>query len=156
MGFPFNIPYGIDEDITLATAGTWKGLVSAKAPTANDVQLTGASCFFSGVAGDGEPIVLRLVRITVDSGTATAVTEVGTDNRVAGTIQTVGRKNFTALPTVTADTVLFGARIHPQGGVMVDLEFKKVWVARGTEVCLLALVKSGTPPMACGNLYGEE
>lgn len=152
-GFPVNVPFSA---VALATAGTEKGIVSVKAPTNQDLKLTDMEFMFNGTSGEAEPIQVRLMRITVDSGTATALTEVSKDNRLSGTIQAVCRHTFSALPTVTANTELWVGLAHPQGGILKDVEFKNIWIARGTEVCLLMKIVTGSVVNVTGQLSLEE
>ena len=152
-GFYFNVPF---TDVQLETAPGEMAVASIKAPTNQDVRITDLEIYFTGIDGAAEPIQVRLVRITVDSGTATAVTEVSKDNRLGGTIQSVCRHTFTADPTITANTDLWVGRIHAQGGNAKDYEFKNVWVARGTEVALCVKVLTGTAVKATGQLGAEE
>lgn len=152
-GFKFNVPF---KSISLAAAGTEKAIAGIKAPANQDVHVTDLDCMFTGVSGEAEPLEARFARITVDTGTPSAITAVLRDNRLAGAVQSVCR-SYGTLPTITPNTDLWVGRIHPQGGVMKDTEFKDFWIARGTEAVLLVTIPTGGPAAkATGQISAEE
>lgn len=149
----FNIPF---KNITLAAAGTEKAIVGFKAPAQQDVALIDFKVFPNGQSGDAKHLEARISLITVDSGTPSDVTEVKRDGRVAGAVQTTGR-TYGALPTITANSDLWVGKIHPQGAILEDVEWKEITIARGTEAVLLVTVPTGgTVVDVTGQLGCEE
>ena len=144
------------EDVALS-AGNWKTVASLKAPA--QIMVKGRSLKFAGegVAGDAKPIGVRLHMITADSGTATSSTPVKTNRAHTVTVQTAGRVNFTAEPTLTSNELLFLDKFHPQGGVynvFLPLDFV---LEKATEIALqMKLPASQTVINVSGHVLAEE
>ena len=112
-GVKVSVPSG---EVSLS-AGVAKTVLSLKAAANHRALVKSIKVFFKGIVTTDTPVKIRLVRITTDSGTGSAITEVKVNEADNETIQSVGRHTFTVEPTI--GDVLETWEIHPQTGLVV-------------------------------------
>lgn len=112
-GVRVSIPSG---EVSLSAATT-KTVLSAQAAANHRALVKSVKLFFKGIVTTDTPVKVDLIRITAASGTATGSTEVKLNEADNETIQTVGRHNFTAEPTV--GDIIETWEVHPQTGLVV-------------------------------------
>lgn len=112
-GVRVSVPSG---EVSL-TAATAKTVLSLKAAANHRALVKSLKVFFKGIVTTDTPVKIRLVRITADSGTGSAVTEVKVNEADNETIQCVGRHTFTVEPTI--GDVIDTWEVHPQTGLVV-------------------------------------
>lgn len=146
------------EDVQLAAAGSWKTVVSVKAPTNQMVRVKTIAISGEGTAGDAKPVECRLVRVTADSGTGTASTPIKLNNALTATVQAAGRVNFTAEPTESGTSpYMYPFKFHPQGSFVFEKSFDTLYVKEATELAVECKIASGgTQINVSGHLVLEE
>lgn len=144
-------------EVTL-TVNAWKTAAAIKAPTNQMLRVKGAKLATDGIAGDAQPLLFRLARITPGNGTATSATPQKTNDAMTATPQSTGRINFTAEPTDDGTApYTYADAFHPQGGLAEPMEFDEVYVKEGKELALQIKVPSGgTAVKVTGHLKYEE
>lgn len=100
-----------EEALAAATAETLLALIGA---TTTKAKLIEWGVSFDGTSSTAAPVVVRLVRATVD-GTGTAATEKPWDPD-APTAAVQAKHSYTAEPTKESQA-LIEVEVHPQGGV---------------------------------------
>jgi hypothetical protein len=142
------------EDVD-TVANAWKTLASLKAPSDQMLSLKRAEWFPNGVAGDAKHLKARMVRITADSGTGTAITPKKLNNAFGCTPRATARWNFTVEPTV--GDVLYPSHVHPQGAFAREMTFDGIAVEEGTEVAIQVFMATGeTVVKVAGGIYHLE
>lgn len=146
------------EDVQLASAGTWKTIVSVKAPTNQMVRIKSLAVHGEGIAGDAAPVEGRWVRVTADSGTGTATTPIKLNNALTATVQAAARVNFTAEPTESGtNPYIFPFKVHPQGGLVRDHWGDGFFIKEATEIALeMKIPSGGTQFNVTGHVILEE
>jgi len=145
------------EDVA-GTAGSWKTLLTLKAPTNQMLRIRRVKICGLGTAGDAKPIGVRLTRVSQGTGTGTTKTPQKLNNALTVTVQATQRINFTVEPTEDGtDPYLYAGKFHPQGGLVDDLPFDDLIVKENTEVALEVKIESGqTAITMSGHLIYEE
>ncbi len=95
-------------------AATAKTVLHILAPTNQRIACRGYALSFDGVAGNAEPVIVELLRVST-AGTMAAGSAVKDDALGSETLQTSVTKTATVEPT--AGDILRQDNIHPQTGV---------------------------------------
>lgn len=108
---------------------------------------------FDGTSTTGPQVLVEIIKGS-SSGTGTTATPVETNGDQPETVQTTGKKDFSAEPTYSGGTV-FSQYVHPQG--------KYIWVPPDDDTARVAggatfnvRVTVGTAVNYAGNIYLDE
>ncbi|MFH0903175.1 MAG: hypothetical protein V2A73_21310 [Pseudomonadota bacterium] len=142
----------------VTVVNTWKTMASIRAPTNQMVHVKRVKVVGAGIAGDAEPLGVRLARVTAGTGTRTVAVAQKLNNALPCAVQSTVCVNFTAAPTDSGtDPWLYPSRFHAQGGQADDVTFDDLWIAENTELALQVRVPSGgTAITATGHIVAEE
>lgn len=146
-------------NLQLAAAATWKTMASIEAPAEQMIAIKRIKITGNGIAGDAEPIEVRLTRVEASSGTGTATTPQKINNALTATPQATARVAFSSEPTEDGtDPYLYPSKFHPQGGSVDELTFDgEIIVAEGTELALeMQVPTAGTQIYVSGHIIYEE
>jgi hypothetical protein len=139
-------------EVALVTA-TAKTVVQVIAATNTRVAVRGYSVSFDGVAGDGEPVVVDVMRQTDGGSGSSAATVAKDDPGGSETLQTTGIKGPTSEPS--ASTILRQYNIHPQTGAEWRLAFdEEIIIAGGGRLGLRCTAPAGVNALA--SFFCEE
>jgi len=108
----FHAPTG---EIALS-ANTAKTLLTIVAPSNIRVLLKGIEIFFKGTSSTDTPVKVDIFRFSTD-GTGTSQNFYVNDENAGETVQTTGKNNYSAEPTL--GNIIKTWEIHPQTGLVV-------------------------------------
>lgn len=138
--------------------GSWKGILSVRAPTNQVVAVKRVKISGHGTSGDAKPIDVRLTRISAGTGTATTITPQKLNNIYTATVQSVAKKDFTVAPTEDGtDPHIYEGNLHPQTGFVDELTFSDLTIKEGTELLLEVKIPSSESQIPfSGHMICEE
>ena len=143
-------------DVALAS-GSYKTMCAIKAGADQMVRIKSIWQSSAGIAGDAEPLSVRLCRIVADSGTGTGTTPQKLNNALTATPRSTCRNNFTVEPTESGTApYIFPHKSHPQGASSKECSFDDVFVNEDTEIAVQIKLPSGGAINNTGHVIIEE
>lgn len=134
------------------SAGVAKTPISVIAAANHRVKVKGVEVFFKGTSATDTPVKITFARFTSD-GTGTAGNLYPNDENAGETVQTTGKTNYSAEPTLA--NVLKVWDVHPQTGLIYSFPLGDELVVKGGNK--LALTCTAAQAQTCSvNLLLEE
>lgn len=134
------------------SAGVRKTPITVIAAASHRVKIKGVEVFFKGTSATDTPVKIEIYRFSAD-GTGSAGTLYVNDENDAETIQTTGKVNYSADPTL--GNIIKTWEVHPQTGLIVYFPLGEELVIKGGNKLGVACTAAQSQTVSV-NLYIEE